>query len=141
MASTTQRLRVPALGVALALALTSCSTPPARPATTPTGIPLGIVHAVRMTATNTFEPQEVRIRVGDAVEWRNLSPTAQTVTALRSASPLLVTLPTRATEFDSGRIAAGGTYTYQFAIAGRYQYISIANAGVDMVGTVFVVER
>ncbi len=137
MASTTQWLRVAVLG----LAVSACGTPPARQAATPTGIPLGIVHAVRMTATNTFEPQEVRIRAGDAVEWRNLSPTAQTVTALRSASPLLVTLPTSATEFDSGRIAAGGTYAYQFTIAGRYQYISIANAGIDMVKTVLVVER
>lgn len=137
MASTAPWLRV----AAFALALSACGTPPARQAATPTGIPLGIVHAVRMAATNTFEPQEVRIRIGDAVEWRNVSPTGQTVTALRAASPMLVTLPTGATEFDSGRIVPGGSYTYQFTIAGRYQYISIANAGVDMVGTILVIER
>ncbi len=63
------------------------------------------------------------------------------MTALRSASPMLVTLPTGANEFDSGRIGPGGTYTYQFTIAGRYQYRSIANAGIDMVGTILAVER
>ncbi len=77
MPSTTPWLRVAMLAVALAVGLTACRTPPARQAATSTGIPLGIVHAVRMAATNSFEPQEIRIRVGDAVEWRNLSPTGR----------------------------------------------------------------
>jgi plastocyanin len=139
MPSTALSMRIALLAAAVVLA--ACGTRDSRQPAPAAGARLGIVHMVRMTETNEFAPQEVRIRVGDAVEWRNLSPTGQTVTALRSASPTLVTLPTGANEFDSGRIASGGTYTHQFTIAGRYQYISIANAGVDMVGTILVVER
>lgn len=123
----------------LALALPGCTTQSAAPSAA--ARPIGAVHIVRMTASNEFDPQEIRIRAGDVVEWRNTSRGAQTVTLLRAAAPMLVALPTGALEFDSGRIASGATYRRQFTIGGRYQYLSTTNAGVTMAGVVLVLDR
>jgi plastocyanin len=101
----------------------------------------GTVHAVQMTTTYQFVPAEIRIGAGDTVEWRNVSPFSQTVTAVRGAAPLLVRLPANAAEFDSGIVRPGDTFRYRFTVAGVYQYVSRLANGVDMIGTVLVTER
>src|SRR5687767_10295356 len=102
--------------------------------------PPGVVHVVQMTSTYSYEPKEIRVSVGDTVEWRNTSPFPHTVTAARNASPLLVRLPTTAQEFDSGRLQPGATYRQRLTVPGVYQYISQTAVGTDMVGTVIVTE-
>lgn len=134
------RAALAAAGIASAAALSSCATQP-RAAGQAAPLPAGLVHAVQMTATYQFVPDEIRINVGDTIEWRNVSPFGQTVTGVRSAAPLLIRLPTSAAEFDSGIVRPGDAFRHTFTVVGVYQYISRLAIGVDMVGTVVVTER
>lgn len=129
-----------ALAVAVALAVPGCAPRP-DPGAQMAARPSGVVHTVQIAASYQFVPAEVRITVGDAVEWRNISPVNQTITAVRGAAPLLVRLPTSAQEFESGIVRPGDSFRYQFTVPGVYQYVSRLAVGTDMVGTVLVTER
>jgi plastocyanin len=60
-------------------------------------------------ASFKFAPPDVRIAVGDSVEWTNLDPTVHTVTASRG-------------EFASSSMHQGQTFTAQFNVPGVYPY-------------------
>jgi plastocyanin len=62
--------------------------------------------AIRAVA---YAPREIRIRVGQTVEWRNEDPVVHTVTGDDE-------------KWGSGFLAEGGTYRQTFAAAGRYPY-------------------
>lgn len=56
-----------------------------------------------------FQPPEVTVDLGDNIRWRNHDPVPHTVTATGA--------------FDSGAIAAGGTWSYTATRRGRFDYI------------------
>ena len=71
-----------------------------------------------------FAPASLSIAAGTTVTWNNSSGAAQTVTS--------TTVPYT---YDSGSIAAGGTYSYTFISPGTYTYTSTPGA---FAGTIIV---
>lgn len=101
-----------------------------------------VAAEVGMTDRLTFDPDTVRIRVGETVLWRNGSALLHTVTAdpARAANAASVSLPSGATPFDSGNIEPGATYTHTFTVAGEYKYFCVPHEAAAMVGWVVVSE-
>jgi hypothetical protein len=75
-------------------------------------------------ASFTYTPFDVRIEVGDTVEWRNADPTVHTVTASRG-------------EFTSGSMRQGQLFRATFTVPGVYPYFCEPHE--QMRGTVSVV--
>jgi len=98
---------------------------------------------VRMTDGLRFKPTRVVVHAGDTVEWQNKSSLPHTVTAdaRRAAEGKEVILPPGAEPFDSGEIAAGGTYRHTFTVPGTYKYICVPHADLGMIGEVSVQPR
>ena len=98
---------------------------------------------VRMTDGLRFKPTRVVVHAGDTVEWQNKSSLPHTVTAdaRRAAEGKEVILPPGAEPFDSGKIAAGGTYRHTFTVPGTYKYICVPHADLGMIGEVSVQPR
>lgn len=93
---------------------TPASPTPATPTptptpTTPTPPPAPVAISI-VNIAQGFDPETITIPVGTNVTWTNNDPV----------------LPHTATDdnatFDSGNIAAGGTYSYVFTTAGTYAY-------------------
>jgi plastocyanin len=98
---------------------------------------------VRVPAAKAaFEPAEVRIKVGDTVEWTNRSIVAHTVTCdpAKAKTRTNVNLPAGAEAFDSGALEQDQTFTHLFPVAGTYKYVCLEHEAMGMVATV-VVER
>ncbi len=72
----------------------------------------------------SFQPAEVVIPAGGAVEWKNATFFARAVTDDPAFARGLVKarLPTGAQPFDSGAIAPGGAWRRSFTVPGRYVY-------------------
>lgn len=58
-----------------------------------------------------FNPQDVTVKVGQTITWKNNDPVAHTVTAKSGA------------DFDSGTVNPGGTYTFTAKKAGKIDYV------------------
>jgi len=99
-----------------------------------------VAAVVDMTFGLKFEPAEVRIRVGQTVEWRNRAFFAHTVTfdPARAADPSQVSLPEGVQPFDSGRIQGGGRWRHTFTTPGTYRYVCQPHEDHAMVGVVVV---
>lgn len=81
---------------------TSAATP------TPTGTAAVSGAATKVSIKNfAFNPASVTIKAGDTVEWTNDDSTTHTVTG---------------TDFDSGDLAPGSTFSHQFTSAGTFDY-------------------
>lgn len=78
---------------------------------------------VTMTSGMRFDPGEITIRAGQAVEWRNRAIMTHTVTA---------------TGFDSGDIKPGQIWRHTFTAPGRYAYVCKPHEGMGMKGVVVV---
>jgi plastocyanin len=80
------------------------------PATTPSSgsgsTGAGSATAVSI-ANMAFSPDQVTIKVGDTVTWTNNDSVPHTVTG---------------SDFDSGQLAPGATFTHTFAAAGTFDY-------------------
>lgn len=102
-----------------------------------TGNPTAAV--VRMEG-DSFKPNTVEIRRGEAVVWKNTSLATHTVTDDPAAarSPDDAALPDGAKAFDSGPIGIGGTYSHRFEVPGVYRYFCTLHEAEGMVGTVIV---
>ena len=86
--------------------------PTPTPAPAPALAPGALGEATLRTVTIdgfAFHPAVLTVDRGDTVVWRNDDPVPHTVTAPGG--------------FDSGSIAAGGTWRYTPAASGRYEYI------------------
>jgi len=94
-------------------ATSSPTTPTITPATTPT-LAAGLTQLVMViTASNGsygFSPATLTIRVGTTVIWKNVSAAPHTLTSDDGQT------------FDSGTVAAGGTYRFTFKTAGAFAY-------------------
>lgn len=69
-----------------------------------------------------FNPETITVSTGTTVTWTNNDDVAHTVT--------------REGMFDSGNIAAGGTFSFTFDEAGTYDYVCTIHPA--MTGTVIV---
>lgn len=100
----------------------------------------GDVVVVDMDSQLRFASAEVRIEAGQTVEWRNVSSFPHTVTAdpEKAADMANVALPEGAEPFDSGRIAASGTFRQTFTEPGEYRYVCLVHEDNGMLGTVIV---
>jgi plastocyanin len=87
-----------------------------------------------------FVPQDLKIKVGTTVVWKNTGATLHSVTADASKAqvPSHVSLPKGAKEFDSGFMPPGATFSQTFTVPGEYKYICIPHEGTGMIGEVEV---
>ena len=99
-----------------------------------------VAAAVEMTSGLTFLPAEVRIKVGDTVEWRNRSLQAHTVTTdpALMREPRRVGVPEGAMVFHSGPVWPGEIYRHTFTVAGTYRYACVPHERLNMRGVVIV---
>lgn len=113
----------------VALVLASCG--PAAPGEQEeeTTAPAGVTeHQVSMK-NYAFEPREITIKIGDTITWTNNEDPAD----------ILTTKNHKITEFDSGNIVPGETYSKTFDKAGIYEYKCAYHAYYfEMKGTVIV---
>ncbi len=77
---------------------------------------------------NAFQPQQITVTAGTTVTWKNQDSVAHTVTSGPRDAPSGL--------FDSGQIAAGGTFSFTFTDPGTYEYYCTVHPGMD--GTVTV---
>ena len=95
---------------------------------------------IEMTTLLNYSPDELTIRAGDTVEWRNASIMGHTVTAdpdlAEDASN--VALPQGAQPFKSGNIEPGDVYRRTFDVAGEYIYFCIPHEEQGMVAKLTV---
>jgi plastocyanin len=101
-----------------------------------------IAAEVTMTNRLEFEAKTVRIRVGQAVRWRNTSALMHTVTAdpAKANDRANVGLPAGARPFDSGNLDPGDDFVHTFTAPGEYRYVCVPHELAGMVGTVIVEE-
>ena len=109
-------LSVLSLVAVASLLLVSCSAGQATPLPAGTSTPQSPAGAqpVSSTAAVTikgfaFDPASITVKVGTAVTWTNKDSAPHTITGDKG-------------DWDSGRIAQGGTYTRTFDQAGTYAY-------------------
>jgi plastocyanin len=132
------KLRPRARGWPLAalLALSACGV--GGPAYEPPSA--GVAATVEMSSTLAFAPAEITVRVGETVEWRNMTLFTHTVTGDPNLAedPGHVALPDGAAAFDSGPVPAGEVFRYTFTTPGTYRYVCQPHEGFDMLGAVVV---
>ena len=95
---------------------------------------------VDMTNTLTFDPDTVRVQVGETVRWVNGSVIVHTVTADpdEATTDESVRLPEGAAPFDSGTLDPEARFEHTFEVPGTYRYFCIPHEGAKMYGTVIV---
>lgn len=77
------------------------------------------VHVVSMEAVR-FSPPELRVAVGDTVEWRNADPFPHNATA-------------RDGQFRSAEIEAGRSWRFRADTKGRFPYACTLHPGMEAV--------
>jgi plastocyanin len=94
---------------------------------------------VSLTDNFQFEPREVTLHVGDALEWRNESHFNHTVTAdPRQGS---AALPAGVDAFSSEELRPGASFRHVFSVPGKYTYFCMPHEGIGMVGQVTVLPK
>lgn len=96
---------------------------------------------IGMTNSLNFDPDTVRIKVGQTVRWENSSLLVHSVTAdsSKETKDSSVSLPDGAKPFDSGLMDPEQTFEYTFNVAGTYNYFCIPHEAM-MRGVVIVEE-
>jgi plastocyanin len=94
---------------------------------------------INLTDTFEFEPHEVMIHAGDAVEWRNTSRFNHTVTADPTQGH--ATLPQSAESFSSQELHPGASFRHIFTVPGNYTYFCQPHEGIGMVGQIIVLAK
>ena len=84
-----------------------------------------------------FVPFEVRLRVGDTVEWRNIDTIRHSITTDRSRAldPDNVALPSGVEPMDK-TVWAGEVLRFKFAEPGVYRYVCLPRENLGMIGSV-----
>jgi plastocyanin len=88
-----------------------------------------------------FDPEVVRIKAGDTVEWRNTSSFTHSVNADPARFPDDVSIPAGTAPFDSGRLPPGQVFRHTFVTPGTYKYVCLPHVDFGMAGTVIVAPR
>jgi len=94
---------------------------------------------IGMTNTLNFDPDTVRIKVGQTVRWENNSLLVHSVTAdpSKETKESSASLPDGAKPFDSGMMDPKQTFEHTFKVAGTYNYFCIPHEAM-MTGVVIV---
>lgn len=101
------------------------ASPEASPAATPAGAtPAGASETSVAIQNFEFDPQEIEVALGTTVTWTNQDQVPHTATNTDG-------------EFDTGTLEDGGSGSYTFDTAGRFEYVCIFHA--NMAGVVTVV--
>jgi CSLREA domain-containing protein len=104
---------------------TETATPTQNDTQTPFPNPTTAVPPVKVNIVDyAYQPTELTIHVGEIVEWENTGQVNHTATSTTGA-------------WDSGTLAPGQKYQFQFTAAGNYPYHCLFH--VDMAGTIIVV--
>jgi plastocyanin len=131
-----RRIRFRPLALLPALLLGACgSSGPAYEAPGP-----DVAATVEMTSQAAFDPAEITVKVGDKVEWRNVSERVHTVTAdpRITGDAANIELPEGARPFNSAAIPPGQVFRHTFTVRGTYRYLCLPHADKGMSGTVVV---
>lgn len=72
-----------------------------------------------------FKPEKIAIKAGQSVTWTQLDPGTHTVTSgtVEQGASDVTTSPDG--KFDSGNIAKGKTFSFEFADPGTYPYFCV----------------
>jgi plastocyanin len=81
-------------------------------------------------APTAFIQDNVTIKVGDTVEWKN---TGKVIHSVSSSA-----VPAGADGFDSGFMLPGAEFSHTFTVPGTYVYVCIPHANSGMTGKVIV---
>ena len=89
-----------------------------------------------------FQPNLIKIKVGDSVEWKNVGNEVHHATSDPSLAikPAEVTNPPGAEPFDSGFLRPGETFTHIFTVPGEYKYTCVVHEAKGMIGTIVVIK-
>ena len=103
--------------------------------------PTVVIRMVDMPAS--FEPQQVTIKVGDTVEWKNVGNSVHHASSDPSEAmkPGDATTPSGAKAFDSGFLRPGDTYSHTFTEPGVYNYVCAPHETSGMTGKIIVVPK
>lgn len=88
------------------------------------------IEVVSMTA-QSFSPANIEVVVGTTVRWENNSSVIHTVTSGTDGN--------HDGEFNSGDVASGESFQYQFNEAGNFDYYCVPHLQAGMTGSVTVV--
>ncbi len=129
-----RRAGLAVLGLGLAPIVAACGAGAGTSASTGGGT------VIEMNDQNRFVPENVTVRAGDTVTWRNVGSVAHTVTgdpskALKESS---VRLPTGAQPWGSGYVAGGQAWSRKLDTLGEYTYFSIPHEAMGMVAPLTV---
>ena len=102
--------------------------------------PMANAAAVVDMGFASFQPEVVRIRAGQMVEWRNTAFITHNVSDDKSKAmnPTNASVPEGATPFNSGDLKAGDVYAHTFTQPGTYKYFCGHHESDMMLGTVIV---
>jgi plastocyanin len=140
MANFSRTLGAGAVLVALTAMLGACSSNDKSDRKEMSGDDAKNGRTVIMTSSHQFSPQDVTIKAGESVTWKNSANDVHTVTADPSRAKMKenVSVPAGAKPFHSGDIAPGKTYRYTFTTPGTYRYVCLTHEDKGMTGTVTV---
>lgn len=95
---------------------------------------------VTMTNQLKFSPDEVTIKVGETVLFKNTSMLVHTVTCDpdKAAIESSTELPSGAKVFNSGNLKRNEKFSHTFTVAGDYKYFCIPHEGAKMTGWIHV---
>ncbi len=95
---------------------------------------------MRPGAMSMFEPETVRIAVGDTVRWKNEAVLIHTATfdPAQAIKAVNVVLPAGVAAFGSADLLQDDTYSHTFTTAGSYKYVCKYHEEMGMIGTVVV---
>ncbi len=98
-----------------------------------------VVAVIDMTSLLEFKPAKLTVRVGDTVEWRNVSSFGHTVTAdaARAMYASNVALPEGVKPFNFS-VRGAQSVRYRFDKPGLYRYVCLPHEGSGMMGTIEV---
>ena len=74
------------------------------------------VSIIGIKKDKSFDPNPIEINTGDSITWTNDDNEIHTVTSGSDEGPSI------GTEFDSGTLAPGQSFTHQFDKPGTYEY-------------------
>ena len=129
-----------ALGVAALPILAACAPSDGGAGASPTPGAGGAV--VEMTDDLTFEPEQLTVKVGDIVTWRNTGSIVHTATddPTKAQDPANAVLPEGAEPWDSGDVAGGEEFSHTFETPGDYTYFCIPHELAGMVARLTVTD-
>lgn len=129
-----------ALGLAALPILSACAPSGGGAGATRTPGAEGAV--VEMTDDLRFVPDELTVKVGETLTWRNTGSVVHTATddPSKAQDAANAVLPDGAEPWDSGNVAGGEEWSHTFDTPGEYTYFCIPHETAGMVARLTVTE-